>query len=110
MTERPLRLLLLEDSPTDAELNVRVLRRAGLEFESHRVETREDFLAALDDFQPDAILADFGLPRFDGLAALRLTRERSLIAPSSSSRARWAKRVPWNCCATVRTTTSSRTV
>ena len=78
---QPLRLLLLEDSPTDAELNVRVLHRAGLEFESRRVETREDFLAALDDFQPDAILADYGLPHFDGLTALRLVRERDADRP-----------------------------
>jgi two-component system, sensor histidine kinase and response regulator len=81
LTARPLRLLLLEDNPADAELNVRVLHRAGLEFESRRVEAREDFLAALDDFQPDAILADFGLPRFDGLTALRLTRERDADRP-----------------------------
>ncbi|BCU07886.1 response regulator [Allochromatium tepidum] len=81
MTARPLRLLLLEDNPADAELNERVLRRAGLVFESRRVETREDFLAALDDFRPDAILADFGLPSFDGLTALRLTRERAPERP-----------------------------
>ena len=76
MTACPLRLLLLEDNPADAELNERVLRRAGLEFESRRVETREDFLAALDDLKPDAILADFGLPHFDGLTAMCLAHER----------------------------------
>ena len=76
MTDRPLRLLLLEDNPADAELNERVLRRAGLEFESRRVETREDFLAALGDFKPDAILADYGLPHFDGRTAMELAHER----------------------------------
>jgi two-component system, sensor histidine kinase and response regulator len=78
---RPLHLLLLEDNSADAELNERVLRRAGLEFESRRVETREQFLAALDDFQPDAILADFGLPHFDGLNALELARTHDAALP-----------------------------
>ncbi|WP_246194986.1 PAS domain S-box protein [Allochromatium palmeri] len=78
---RPLRLLLLEDNPADAELNERVLRRAGLEFESRRVETREQFLAALEDFRPDAILADFGLPHFDGRQALELARAQDSALP-----------------------------
>jgi len=73
---RPLHLLLLEDNSADAELNERVLHRAGVAFESRRVETREDFLVALDDFKPDAILADFGLPRFDGRTAMQLAHER----------------------------------
>ena len=76
MSEHPVRLLFLEDNPADAELNARLLQRAGMVFVSRRVETRADFLAALADFQPEAILADFGLPQFDGLTALRLVRER----------------------------------
>ncbi|MBK1717644.1 PAS domain S-box protein [Thiocystis violacea] len=77
----PLRLLLLEDNPADAELNARILRRAGMAFESRRVEDRDAFLAALAGFRPHAILADFGLPHFDGRMALRLTRERDPDLP-----------------------------
>ncbi len=75
MSER-LRILMLEDSPVDAELNEHALRRAGIDFESLRVDRRDTYLAALEDFRPDLILADYKLPDFDGLSALRLLRER----------------------------------
>lgn len=77
----PLRLLLLEDSPTDAELNERALRKAGIEFTSLRVETQAGFIAALDEFRPDLILADFHLPGFNGLEMLALAREKAPDTP-----------------------------
>ncbi len=70
------RVLILEDVPVDAELMTAELRRGGLVFESQRVETREDFLSALNTFKPDIILSDYNLPQFDGLAALEIVRER----------------------------------
>ncbi len=72
----PLRVLLLEDSPTDAELNERALRKAGINFTSLLVESLETFISALDDFKPDLILADYHLPGFDGLDALAIAREK----------------------------------
>ncbi len=77
----PLRLLLLEDNAADAELNERCLRQSGWSFVSRRVECRDDFLEALEGFQPDAILADYSLPRFDGLQALALVRARAPNLP-----------------------------
>ncbi len=77
----PLRILLLEDSPTDAELSERLLRKAGLVFSSLRVETKPDFMAALEEFRPDLILADYKLPGFDGLQALSIVRGRSPDLP-----------------------------
>ncbi|OGR00171.1 MAG: hypothetical protein A2505_03210 [Deltaproteobacteria bacterium RIFOXYD12_FULL_55_16] len=76
-----LRLLLLEDSPTDAELNERTLRRAGLEFTALRVETMAAFTAALDEFKPDLILADYHLPGFDGIAALAIAQKTAPEIP-----------------------------
>jgi diguanylate cyclase (GGDEF)-like protein/PAS domain S-box-containing protein len=78
---RPLRILLLQDCPVDAELNQRVLRKAGIDFESKRVEGRDEFIAALEDFYPDLVLADYNLPNFDGLQALTIVRERSPHLP-----------------------------
>ena len=43
-----LQLLVLEDNPSDAELMIFELRRAGFEPDWKRVETEGDFLAALD--------------------------------------------------------------
>jgi PAS domain S-box-containing protein len=69
------RLLILEDRVTDAELCQEELRRAGLHFTARRVETQAGFEAALGEFHPDLILADFVLPgAFDGLVALELAQ------------------------------------
>ncbi|HYN76247.1 MAG TPA: HD domain-containing phosphohydrolase [Lamprocystis sp. (in: g-proteobacteria)] len=76
-----LRLLLLEDSPADAELNERELRKAGLVFVALRVDREETLRAALDAFAPDLILADYHLPGFDGLLALAICREHSPATP-----------------------------
>ncbi len=77
---KPLRVLMVEDNPSDAELALRELRRAGFEPNPIRVETEVDFLKALD-LAPEVILADYGLPYFDGLSALDLLVERKLDIP-----------------------------
>jgi len=67
-----LRVLLVEDSPADAELDSYEVRKVRPDARFRRVKTREDYLAALAEFAPDVILCDYHLPRFDGLAALDL--------------------------------------
>jgi PAS domain S-box-containing protein/putative nucleotidyltransferase with HDIG domain len=71
-----LRILLLEDQPTDAELAENALREAGLSFVSRRVDTREAFMQALEEFKPDIVLADYKLPAFDGASAVRMVQQR----------------------------------
>jgi len=65
---------MLEDSPTDAELVERELRKAGMTFTARRVETQEAFAHALKDFLPDIVLSDYNLPGFGGMAALGMVR------------------------------------
>ena len=65
-----LNLLLLEDSLTDAELILDVLRDAGFEVASRRVDSQADFLRELDQ-PPDFILSDFSMPQFTARDALR---------------------------------------
>ncbi len=77
----PLRILILEDNPTDTILVERELRRAGLEFVSRRVDTEAEFVAALDEFKPDIILSDYTLPSFNGMEALHLAQERAPAPP-----------------------------
>jgi diguanylate cyclase (GGDEF)-like protein/PAS domain S-box-containing protein len=74
MAEAHLKILLLEDAQTDAELAIRELKRAGIEVTSRRVEDAEHFEHELSTFAPDVILSDFSLPQFDGLTALGLAR------------------------------------
>jgi signal transduction histidine kinase len=75
-----LRILILEDSEADAALMLRELRAALPEVVALRVETEDAFVAALDP-EPHLILADFRLPRFDALRALKAVRERGVGAP-----------------------------
>jgi CheY-like chemotaxis protein len=72
--ERALRILILEDLPSDAELMVYELRQAGIAHSYRRVADREPFVAALAEGWPDLILSDFHLPSFDGLEALALAQ------------------------------------
>ena len=64
------RLLIVEDVATEAEIAVRRLKKSGLSCTWQRVETESGFRQALRDFKPDLILSDFALPHFDGFAAL----------------------------------------
>ena len=72
---------LIVDHPPDAELAEREVSRVIPGSEFLRVETREEFLFALTSFRPDVILCDFKLPRFNGMAALKLALERAPDTP-----------------------------
>lgn len=72
----PLHILLLEDTTFHAELIEATLTANELPCEIVRVERREEFLAALQRQTFDVILADYMLPDFDGLTALKLAREQ----------------------------------
>src|SRR5207249_9526589 len=77
----PLKLLILEDNAFDAELEVGALQAAGYDCDWRQVQTREEFEASLDRPEFELILADYNLPNFDGLSAIRLLRERELDIP-----------------------------
>ena len=81
MPQDALRILILEDVPMDAELVEYELKRASIPFLSQRVDSRDGFLHALEEFGPDLILSDYTLPRFDGMTALSLARERAPSIP-----------------------------
>ena len=67
-----LRILILEDTASDAELMEDELKQAGLDFIAKRVATKADFVKQLDEFLPDLILADYSLPGFSGKSALNI--------------------------------------
>lgn len=72
---RPLRILLLEDEPNDAELFEETLAGDGIACDMTRVETEGDFVASLERGGFDLIFADYTLPSFDGLSALNIVRK-----------------------------------
>jgi PAS domain S-box-containing protein len=65
----PLRVVIVEDRPDDAELLAGELTRAGFAPEWQRVESLAEYRAALDS-HPDVVLADYSLPQFGALDAL----------------------------------------
>ncbi|TCK69727.1 ATP-binding protein [Acidipila rosea] len=67
---RTIQILLLEDSPLDADLTIASLKRSGYDFEIHRASNREEFYSQMQARSYDLILADYALPDFNGLAAL----------------------------------------
>jgi len=70
-----LRILHLEDDPRDTELVQETLAIDGISSHVTRVETEADFVASLQQGGFDLILADYTLPSFDGLSALKIARQ-----------------------------------
>lgn len=76
-----MRVLFVEDSPTDYNLLVRLLRVAGYQVQSTRVETEADMRRALASAQWDAIISDHNLPDFSSTEALKVFKETTLDTP-----------------------------
>src|SRR5437588_649789 len=76
-----LRILILEDNPLDAELEVGMLEEAGYTCQWEMVSNRKDFLARLQNPNFDLVLSDYSMPAFDGVTALKLFVEHNLDIP-----------------------------
>ncbi|HEX3549887.1 MAG TPA: EAL domain-containing protein [Candidatus Elarobacter sp.] len=76
-----LRVLIVDDNQHDAALEIRTLKRAGLDVETRVAKRESEYRAALLEFSPDVVLCDFSFPDFDGLSALRIARELAPVAP-----------------------------
>jgi signal transduction histidine kinase len=76
-----LRFVLLEDDPNDAELIQLQLAKDGIDVDWRHVVAERDFREALAGAPPDLVLADYTLPGFDGLAALKILLQHSPDIP-----------------------------
>jgi PAS domain S-box-containing protein len=81
MKDPPIRVLIVEDVPSDAELAERALTMHGLKVISAMVETKEQFVRSLEEFKPDIILCDYMLPSFNGMEALNLSLQHDPLLP-----------------------------
>ena len=79
--KRTLRVLLVEDSPDDAELIICELDAAGFDVDSRRTETAEETRAALADGAWDLVLSDYNLPVFSGQEALEVLQQSGKDIP-----------------------------
>src|SRR6266849_806664 len=75
-----MRILMVEDSPVDAELISRVLRDAKLDFTVIRTASEATFRRELLVQVPDVILADYDIPGFGGMDALDIAND---LAPET---------------------------
>ena len=76
-----LHMLIVEDSPLDAEFNVRVLERAGFRVSCDVVSMPEDLAMRLRGSNYDVVLSDYRLQGWSGLETLRLVREHCSSTP-----------------------------
>lgn len=81
MEEKLLRALIVEDSEDDALLLKRQLQSGGYKVVSQRVDTPDAMKAAIEQQSWDIVFADYTMPQFDGLSALRLLRETNSDMP-----------------------------
>ena len=79
-SRQPLRVLIVEDDPNDAELMAAELARHGFQLSWERVETEADYLEHLEH-APEVILSDFNLPQFNAPRALILAQEQGIAVP-----------------------------
>jgi PAS domain-containing protein len=71
-----LHIVNLEDNADDAELNEAMISARWTECDFKRVDTRKDFISALEREKFDLILSDYTMPGFSGLDALAIAHER----------------------------------
>ncbi len=78
---RPLKVLVVEDSESDAALIARLLEKADYEVQWRRIETAGDMREALARQPWDVVISDYHLPQFDAPAALATLQETGLDIP-----------------------------
>jgi two-component system, cell cycle sensor histidine kinase and response regulator CckA len=82
LPSKPLRVLMVDNDPTDAELCLRELKRAGMEVEVETVGTREEYALKLREGPFDVILADYRMTGWTGLDAFSMQKELGLDRPT----------------------------
>jgi PAS domain S-box-containing protein len=76
-----LKILIVEDSSADVELLKIELQNQQVDFIDILVQTEQDYLKGIEQFDPDIILSDFHLPGFNALRALSLLKELNKDIP-----------------------------
>ena len=76
-----IKILHLEDVPTDAMLVRYALEKSGLEFEKLDVDTEKSYVAGLREYKPDIVLSDHSLPAYNSTEALAILKASGLYIP-----------------------------
>ncbi len=76
-----LRVLMVEDDPSDIELSQHALRQGGFDCECAAAQTREEFTEHVRQAIYDVVLADYNLPMWNGMETIGVLREEGLDVP-----------------------------
>ena len=79
--KKKIKILHLEDTPSDAELIVRELKKGKIQFEIVIVANKKAFKNALQNFDPDILITDHTLPSFNSLEAIKIIKQRGMKIP-----------------------------
>ena len=77
----PIKVLVVEDAIEDVEILIRDMKKGGLDIVPRHVDNRVAFEKALEEFEPDLILADYSMPGFGGTIALEIVQQRKADTP-----------------------------
>ena len=78
---KKLKILMLEDMESDAGLIEWTLRKANIDFDCIRVDTREEYIDGLNNYHPDVVLSDHSLPQFNSREAYKICKAQNLQVP-----------------------------
>lgn len=76
-----LKIILVEDCPTDADLIAAELKKSSIHFTMEVTDTIRGFESLLENFKPDIILSDYSLPGFDALDIFQIKGDKNCNAP-----------------------------
>jgi CheY-like chemotaxis protein len=77
--DKRLKILLLEDMPSDAELIISTLLNDGFDIEHIRVDNESQFIENLISYRPDLVISDYSLPQYTGVHAIRAVKKKSIL-------------------------------
>ncbi len=79
--KRHLRIFFLEDNRDDVEIELYELRKAGYDVEYEVAMNRKQFMALIETFNPDIVLADYSLPDITGVEAIKICSDLKVSVP-----------------------------
>jgi signal transduction histidine kinase/DNA-binding response OmpR family regulator len=79
--DKKIKILLAEDNINDVKLLEKEFKKGKLNYEILTVDNENDYIKALNEYNPDIILSDYSMPVFDGLSALKIRIEKSPLTP-----------------------------
>lgn len=74
--ETTIKVLLLEDNATDADIVEMLLKKEMPKCEIKCIMHQHEYIEELNNFKPDIILADYALPQFTAIEALEILHQK----------------------------------